>query len=317
MALATIPAVAGAWFRDARGEEPLVDLSWEGPAGCPSTAALHERIGQLLGKRGGISRKVKARATAQQTRDGWRVSILTEIDGQRGSRSLSAPVCADLAEATALILALMIDPDALVNASASATASASPAPESASSAPPSPPPSPTASLLAPAPPASRPFRPVIAAGIGLGGGVGGLLSLGWMGRSGWLEASGGSGLSRTFSLPGRPDAGARVWPSVMIEGRGCVALATPWAWLCGGGTLRRLVVEGFGVSEPGSAVRWMPGAVGGLRLASVPLASLLVAADLGAEVLLSRPRFVLENAGQAHQPPRLQVALRGQVGWVF
>jgi len=113
LGLAVVLALA--ILRPARAAEPgVLTLSWQGPAGCPSRDELREGIARLLGgdirvPQGG---KLEARAlvTHGQT---WAVEIETELAGQPGHRSIEAASCHDLANATALIVALMIDPDAV------------------------------------------------------------------------------------------------------------------------------------------------------------------------------------------------------------
>ncbi len=95
-------------------EAEALALSWQAPSGCPSTGEVRAEIARLLG--GAIASvpggRLQARAVVTQGKV-WAVALETESAGQNGQRSLEAGSCAELANATALIIALMIDPDAV------------------------------------------------------------------------------------------------------------------------------------------------------------------------------------------------------------
>jgi hypothetical protein len=140
----------------ARAEESLpsdqLDLVWQAPAGCPAGEDVRARVAELLG---GTIRlpparvlAVRARVTAEPT---WRVEIASGAGDQARRRELDGDSCAGLANATALIVALMIDPN---------MATPPPGPRGLSS-PPAPP------AAAPAEP--RPARPGTAFNLGLSG----------------------------------------------------------------------------------------------------------------------------------------------------
>jgi hypothetical protein len=89
-------------------------FSWQAPASCPSREDLSAAIARLLGgdirvPQGG---DIRARAVVAHGQT-WSVAIETELAGRPGQRSIEAASCQDLADATALIIALMIDPDAV------------------------------------------------------------------------------------------------------------------------------------------------------------------------------------------------------------
>ena len=89
-------------------------LDWDGPAECLSPAWVNAEVARLLG--GSISlpqgKTLVARAIIVRGR-AWSVTITTHHAGQTGQRSIEASSCEELAKATSLILALMIDPDAV------------------------------------------------------------------------------------------------------------------------------------------------------------------------------------------------------------
>jgi hypothetical protein len=96
-------------------DEPgALTISWQAPAGCPSRDDLRAEIARLLGgdirvPQGG---DIKARAQVSHGQT-WSLAVETELAGRPGQRSIEAASCQDLADATALIIALMIDPNAV------------------------------------------------------------------------------------------------------------------------------------------------------------------------------------------------------------
>jgi len=125
-----LPASAGQAFA----------LSWQAPPDCPSPEDVRAEVARLLG---GESRlptdrdfRVRASVAHGQT---WTVSIETELAGRPGRRAIEAASCQDLADATALILALTIDPDVAAT------------PKARPQAPPPPPPPPVPTPSQPTP----------------------------------------------------------------------------------------------------------------------------------------------------------------------
>jgi hypothetical protein len=89
-------------------------FTWDAPAECPSREQVEAEIARLLGQRSQIAQggDLDAHATVEHGA-AWSVSLTTQHAGRAGRRSLDAPSCRSVAEATALIIALMIDPDAV------------------------------------------------------------------------------------------------------------------------------------------------------------------------------------------------------------
>ena len=97
--------------RAARADAPSFQLHWEAPAGCPDEGYVRGAIEQLLAGGPRTSVPVEARATVGRSETGqWRVRLATVRDGATGERALEAGSCRSLADATALIAALTIDP---------------------------------------------------------------------------------------------------------------------------------------------------------------------------------------------------------------
>jgi hypothetical protein len=95
----------------ARADSPSFRLEWDAPRGCPGEGYVRDAIEQLLAGGPRASVEVEARAVVGRTEAGaWRVRLTTVREGASGTRTLEAPSCRSLADATALIVALTIDP---------------------------------------------------------------------------------------------------------------------------------------------------------------------------------------------------------------
>jgi hypothetical protein len=123
-------------FARAQGEQAVV-LQWSAPPDeCPDAPYVQAEIARLLG--GGASAsdsKVAAKAKVAHVKEGvWRVDLSTAATPSgggapvAGSRTLEADSCRSLADATALILALTVNPKRVAEVAASASPSSSVAP---------------------------------------------------------------------------------------------------------------------------------------------------------------------------------------------
>jgi len=96
--------------------EATFALEWLAPDGCPSAPSVATDIDGLLGGRAAERTKQALRVRATVSRDDlWRVTLETVLDEAHGHRTLESSTCQGLANATALIVALMIDPTAVAN----------------------------------------------------------------------------------------------------------------------------------------------------------------------------------------------------------
>lgn len=89
-----------------------LEVQWEAPAGCPSAAeasrTIRARVGDALG-----DRHVQARVQIREREGAWWVTVeLDSDDGPLGLRSLSAPSCEEALTATAVVIAIAVDPTA-------------------------------------------------------------------------------------------------------------------------------------------------------------------------------------------------------------
>ncbi len=96
-----------------------ISLRWSAPAGCPTADDVLAEMKRLVGPRASADQSpLDVVAEVQRSEDGtYRVRL--EIPGEDGprSREVSAASCAALGQASALILAMMIDPESALSAS--------------------------------------------------------------------------------------------------------------------------------------------------------------------------------------------------------
>ena len=180
--------------------QAALTFSWQAPSGCPSRDDLRAEIARLLGGDIRVPQDgdIKARAVVAHGQT-WSLAIETELAGRPGQRSIEAASCQDLADATALIIALMIDPDAVA----------------AHATPPKPMPAPPSVQAGPAPArqprsveylvgihAAGSYGTLPSVDVGLGGGVG------LAGRRWRVELRGTYGLRRDQKAMAAAPAGA-------------------------------------------------------------------------------------------------------------
>jgi len=99
-------------------QTPSFPLSWEAPPQCPEQGYVRSTVEQLLA--GGASQWARVEAHARVERgEGpehgagavWRVRLTTVRAGVAGERVVESTSCRSLADATALIVALTVDPE--------------------------------------------------------------------------------------------------------------------------------------------------------------------------------------------------------------
>lgn len=94
--------------------DPLaqVSLHWQAPAPCPDVSALQARLRRDLAGSQLPSEQLDVQAIVTRNNvDDWEVSIHTAGAAGHSDRSLSGRSCEPLADATSLIIAMMIDPE--------------------------------------------------------------------------------------------------------------------------------------------------------------------------------------------------------------
>jgi hypothetical protein len=94
----------------ARGARAAEDFVWTAPEGCPSQADVARDVMRVRGEPAEASRR-RAVATVSRGKTGaWNVRIETVSEAGTDVRSLEGESCRALADATALFLALALDP---------------------------------------------------------------------------------------------------------------------------------------------------------------------------------------------------------------
>jgi hypothetical protein len=304
-------AVLGRALPASAGQEEAFTLSWQAPPDCPSPDAVRAEVARLLGGEirlpAGRDFRASALVAHEQT---WSVSIETELAGRSGRRSIEAASCQDLADATALILALTIDPDVVATRPARSNPPTPTPPLPPPSPPPRlpvppPPPPPFPAAVQPAPqkqPSSNDFLLGLQAqgsqgtlpsvDIGLGG------SVGVVGRRYRVELRGAYGLRRdqianAATLPGaygKFNFLAATLAGCFNLGGQAVAFGP-----CADAEVGVVSAQGFGVSQSFPTSKpWLAIGAGGYAAISLgPRWSFPLHLDILAPLL--RPEFVFKN----------------------
>ena len=283
---AALALVAGA---PATAGERLA-LRWTAPEGCPDAASVERAVSRLVGESAQADQPLEVVATVSAQGDEWEVVL--ELAGT-SRRVLRGRTCAAVADAAALIIALIIDPLAI----------AQPPP---AAAPPPPPPQP-----------ARAWRLGARGGLDWGAlaaagpafGLLGSLTLGhqlievdlqaWFPQRVLLEAPAGAGGTLTLYV-----ASVTTWRKLLD---GVLSLGPSL-----GLDLGLLHAEGFGVTTPGSgSALWLAGRAG-ISASWAFFGPLELNLRLDLVVPFLRPRFVLTNVGDVHTPA--PVGVRAMVG---
>jgi hypothetical protein len=224
----------GSSTADAQETHPRIELRWQAPAECPSDLALLRAIEGFLGQPLAQAREQQLSIDAHvqgDTAHGYAVQVSFATTTGTTERSMEHAECEKLTQATALLMALAIDPERVrAHQQAPASAESAEAEPATAPLPQAPPdrPEPLPPLLAPvvplraADPSPLPAKREQALHVSLGvlglaadgtlpGVAPGLgLELGF--RVGWLEAAlgGRSWLSRSAAVPGEPAVGVDV-----------------------------------------------------------------------------------------------------------
>jgi len=105
--------MGGAALAHARALAPSTLIEWEAPQGCPDVDTVYERLSTVLGRAPsdlGVFRQV--RGAIVEAPPAWQLTLVMFDGKQNRSRLISAPRCADLAEAAAVAIALALDAEA-------------------------------------------------------------------------------------------------------------------------------------------------------------------------------------------------------------
>jgi len=98
--------------RGALAQQPApVTLEWSAPSGCSSQTHILEQVAAILGRSAVPRAALAVHAVAERGPGGkWTVNMIVDRPGESGRRHFEAESCEAAADATALIVALTIDP---------------------------------------------------------------------------------------------------------------------------------------------------------------------------------------------------------------
>ena len=310
-------ALACAFFL---AHEALADgsltLEWRAPAECPAGKTVEREVSRLLG---GAPAALPLTAVAEVTHDDarWRVQLRTRSAENTGDRAIESDSCGELADATALVLAMAIDPARVAATRAAPVASAPDAgidpltsvKVTPPSTPATAPPTPAATEPPSAPPRPPPPRKTFAIGPYLLGdvgtlpnpGVGPALAFAWTPGALRIQLKALFFPANTARLPFSRGGTFELFGA---DASGCyeVLLGVFELGPCLGVELGALKGTGFGVNKQTPALAfWAAPSVGGAfawRIGS----SFALRLELAALFPLQRPEFVLDGVGVVHRP---------------
>ena len=325
LALAPLVRVAVAWALSpvqpapagpapaAEPSTPIPDaepptLVWDADPPCPETAVVRARIEALIGRPLlEVGEPVHAVAVVDASGSKPRLQLRLRSETGVSDRLITASACTELAEITAVMIAVAIDPSL-----------PEPPPVVASEPEPIAPPEPKASVVAnvptkPSPPAEPRLQGVVRATAGIGFGavpgitptVGGLAGLRWpharleIGAEHWFRQearfSGATNVGVDVRLTTAHASGC--WVPRAAVGR------TRWFEfpLCAGAAIGSLRGDGVGVPRrTRKRLLWTSGHVAAAVL-FVPLRALAFGVDARLVVPFSRNRFSLDDYGVIHR----------------
>lgn len=276
-----------------------LELTWEAPQGCPDLASERAEISRRVG---GLGREIPGEPIAAQgtiqlaPSGGYRLLLRTRVGDIRGERVLVGQDCNELAAAAALVLALLINPEAAHSLDS----------EPAPVVPPPIPPSPRS------PPSPVRQRSGFGCGLDavLASGVLPSLAEGLVGRFFYQRGLVGAAVQVAGFLPQKESAPVLPGASASfyrLESALEVCAATSsdrsvGGMLCLGGAVARLHGESAGISAPGQATAyWWEGSLAAAGYLHVTAAARLhLAGELRG--LGSTPDFVIVGLGSTYRP---------------
>lgn len=301
--LAAAPRAAAAAPAD-----PAIELRWEAPPDCPDRSKIDADLARFLAH-GSRADDGPVVIDAKVRRTGDKLELALSVHSSAGAidKTMRADDCKVLASAVALVVAVLLDPAAVVETVERERVAPPPPPVVV--APPAPAPAPVEP--APPPPKERRklsiqgvARPFVAGSYGplphFGVAVGGLLGVRI--GPGRIEVHAIWEAPQTAHASG-VDAGARLdlWA---VGPRGCYA--PRWRTLevpvCAGAEIGSMRGDGIGLSVSRRARATWAAVTGGAALLWVPLRWIAVGGGVDGVVALTRPSFVIDDVGTVHRP---------------
>lgn len=298
-ALATSLGLCGLFFPPPAHGQSALDLDWTAPAGCPDRAEVLAHVHRLVPAPPSASLAV--RASVREVDEGFRVEL--EMQGSAsGARTLRASTCASVARATALVIALALDP----SASLEPEDEPPPPPPFVPPPRPEPPPKPAQPPRSPAPTGSEPdgLHPFVVATVGaeraLLPDVAPNVALGFGVTYGPLRADLGLRITpaRSTSLTTVPGAGVSIG-AVDLALRACARLVDRSVALHGCAAARgvRFSGEAFGVTESYREQAYTLAIEPGFVARFPARGRFALELDIALVVPLTRPDFVVTRLG--------------------
>ena len=279
-----------------------LDITWNGPEDCDRGDALRAKVARLLsGSQRNASDQIKVTVTVKHKGSRYVAELATTSSAGGGTKRLAGESCEAVALASAVVIALSIDPNASLDA-AEPTEEPKPPPR------PKPTPPPRQSLPPPPPRYSFGY---------LYGSVGVLFELldapsafsaagvGFRHRRFSLELGGALYQPREVVKASRPTAGAklRLFTGELLGCYAVVPFSIGALDLCPGFRVEHLSAAAFGVSNPDDASVLLGSGVaiarGRLRATSWLSATL----DVGIAARPFHPTFVLVGVGNVFEIP--------------
>jgi hypothetical protein len=296
---------------------PPAELDWQAPPGCGSREQVLSEVSRLVATAPAEPLVARARVKTK----GKNFQVVIEIAGSaHGSRTLRAHSCESLARATALIIAMAIDPQAAAVVSEQAENSPEPEPPARDR------PAPEAPVQLP-PARAAALRPLVFLGffgehalaprLALGAEAG--AGLGWRFARGDLAA--GLIPRASATLPDDPSVSGE-FTLAFIALRGCAGVVEPAIGISGCATLRgaRVWARGEGASpsldQTAHVLSLEPGLL--LRVAGADAVGAELTANL--VVPLTRPHFVIaqgESQRELFRPPGLGAIVKLALSYEF
>lgn len=286
----------------ARAQQARIELTWSGPAECQDDGGVEREIERIVGDSRTVAAEAPLRVLARVTRqhDGnWLVHLSTRAGERTGERSLIGTSCAEVQQATALIVALMVNPNVRLEPEPPA-----PSPPVAASPPRKAGAQPRAAET-PSNEARLGIEPSLGAAFNLGvlPSVGMGLSFGvalrgqrWSG-----ELSGAAWLPQSKTSDDALEAGGD-FGLLGANLFACYQVHPTPLGCCLGPGVRSMRGEGFGVSTPSNARATWAVVAAELFVAAELSHHLVLRLTLGAEFPFRPPTFSLAGLGKVHSP---------------
>jgi hypothetical protein len=286
-----------------------VELTWTTDSACRSRDAVVREVERLV--RGAPPKEVVVAHVDVLYEGSWRARLSTRSGDGVGTREIEADSCAQLTDAIALILALMIDPSAALADRPARDAPPVPQPGFSTAHAPEPTPRPSSIL---------PVRRVVsvstagdvgslpAAAPGFAGSVG-LQPGAWrvMGSFAYFPPQ------RRLIAAGSPAGGDFTLLSAALVGcRFLLTVSSLRGALCAGPELNVVLAKGFGVISPRDGSGKWGALVAEALLGAQILDPLVVELRVGGVVPFARPSFFFDDLGTVYRPS--VVGLRFSLG---